>query len=264
MENKTHLEFGPRYEKIESMKTFERLSLPIIPYQVLDEKHFKGEVFEFARKHKLDKIMVRTDGKGKSSPRLLDTPINEETFREIESYFLNGYLVFIAHPGNIYRNMHSANIMVSDDEICIEVVGPGFMAADLNRGNMVPQETLIISIKDFQVTERNVWEEMYHLERKKRLQESDVEELQKHRSYLLEFENYPKLNDRELIVLEDASSKLMAWKKANKKGDFIASMSFIDLGSVEDEQISPAFWDIHEETSAKQAPVNKFYRYEGD
>lgn len=264
MERKIGNEPERKYEKIESLKTFERIGLPIIPYKILDEKNFREEIAEFARKQSVDKIMVRTDGRGKDSPRLLDAPIDEETFKEIGNYFLNGYLVFVAHPGNIYRNLHSVNIRVADDESYMEAVGPGFIASDLNRGNMPPHETFSINPDDSSLQDRRIFANQYERDRNERINNSELEALRINRSYLLAYSSYKELNDYELSVLEDAVVKLRAWKRANKKNNFIASMSFIDLGTSDNPGLKPVFWDIHEEAPIVRTVENKFYRHEGD
>lgn len=220
--------------------------------------------------------MIRTDGAGTASPRLLDAAIDENLFQQIEKYFLEGYTVFAAHCGNVHRNLHSMNIRVRSDDIYVEVVGPGFMATDLDRYGMVPHESFDINGRYLSVSNKKLNEQRYAEDRARRLASSDEQELKSARSFLLDYPQYLPLSGGEIGFIREAALKLYDWRRTNNKGDFIASGSFLDMGVEGQTDIKPVFWDIHEETpktrpSADQTDLNKFpideskfYRHEGD
>lgn len=244
----------PKYEKIESLKLMESIGLPVLAYEILDEKNFKEQIKDFLAKHSLNKFLIRTDGQGTSTPSLLDVSADEETFQKIEQYFLNGFLVFVGHPGNIYRDLHSVNIEISGDNSNIEVAGPGFNARDLSRHPFAHHESLTINLDSLSVSSRWIGAEQYQRDRISALEQSDKQKLEDNRSYLLDNAPYRPMNSYEIEFLKDASLKLDGWRRQFRKGPFIASMSFIDVGNENAEDIQPYFWDIHEEIPKTEAP----------
>ena len=68
------------------------------------------------------------------------------------------YPIFTPDPkGTLsrYKNLYSFNVLVSNNNIVIEAVGPGFDLSDLKRGDIIPHETIIIDKKTKQVLKRN-------------------------------------------------------------------------------------------------------------
>ena len=264
MESLSNNEEKGKFEKIESLKTMEEIGLPVLPYLILNAENFRQQIADFVEQYHLDKIMVRTDGQGKGSPRILDAAIDDDTFGKIEDFLSQGLLVFIANQGNIYRNPHSANIEITKEGAYIEVVGPGFMASDLNRGSMTPHETIHMDAEG-RIKDRQALPEEYQNARQTRLNDpkTDLAALKDNRSYLLEYEDYPPIDEIEMETLRDAAVKLNNYRRMYLKGNFIASMSFVDLGNESHPNVQPVFWDIHKDfTEPTDSP--SFYKHEGD
>lgn len=252
MENLKHNE-KPKYEKIESLKQMESIGLPVLPYQILDEKNFREQIKGFLAKHNLTKFLIRTDGQGTDTPSINDATVDDETVQQIEQLFLNDFLVFVGHPGNIYRDLHSVNIEIAGENANLEVAGPGFYARNLNRAPFVLHESMTVSLDDLSIANRWIGTEQYEQDRMTALEKADKQKLGDNRSYLLDNVPYRPMNSYEVEFLKDAALKLDSWGRQQRKGPFIASMSFIDMGNEETEDIQPFFWDIHEEVSKTEA-----------
>jgi len=63
--------------------------------------------------------------------------------REVVRYFISlGRIVAVYEPANPLLNGHNLNLLFEkESEIFVEVVGPGFDASDLQRGDLSPHET---------------------------------------------------------------------------------------------------------------------------
>lgn len=230
-----------KLEKIEGIKLFEKVGLPVLPYKILSKKNFEKEIKQFLEENELSKFMIRTDGLGRFTPSINNAKLSH--LKEIKKFFDEGYTVFIMHPSNTYRNSHSLNVMKENNEIIIEIVGHGFMSTDMNRYGHLHEE-IILNPNDFEVMSRKVLisDDKYGEKVKKKIQEHKKEDLIKNKSYLLEYEKYVPLNDKKLKYIIDSLPKMEQVSKSLDADKFVASMGFIDLGDGKDQ---PIFWDLY-------------------
>ena len=238
--------------KRQSLELFDRIGLPTLPHVFLNKYNFREQVAHFVNENQLDRIQIRTDGKGRSTPSLRNVEPTEEVLDQIEQFFDEGYSVILSSPGNNFRNTHSVNIQIKTKEAVIddkgigfasivlfEAVGPGFTARELNRNNKF-HEYLEMDMDLLAITKRKILPENYADDRQEALENANMDELERYESLLLENEEYAPLNSKEIEFLKGAAFKLDDWGKTNNVSNFTASMSFIEL----DDKIQPAFWDL--------------------
>lgn len=240
----TSSEFNPNLKKLNSLNALKNSNLPIMKFKILSA-NFRNEAKDFLKETNSNLVMVRTDGKGEFSPSILDAKVNEELFQKIQSFFDEGYTVFLMdNSGSTHRNRHSLNIMKYSSEIIIEIVGPGFLATDLNRHGMLHEEIIVHSpdIKVFS-TKVHATSDKYQKDIQKKIEKYTKEVLEKEKSYIFEFPQYLSFEDWELefvlrsIPLIDKASKFLGNGVA-----WVASMSFVDFG---EKREKPIFWDLY-------------------
>ena len=189
--------------------------------------------------------MVRTDGIGKFSPSLNDQKYSSTLVKKIKDFFEKGYVVFVMHPGNIYKNKHSLNIMRLSGEVIIEIVGPGFIATDLNRYGFV-HKRIKLKFPELYALDTEVltnWSR-YQKDKKEIIKRLGKNNIVKHNGYLLRYETYPPLSKEKIEMLIRCIPKIQ--KAANmleiNSTKWIASMSFVNLTEIKNE---PLFWDLY-------------------
>lgn len=233
--------------KLHSLDCLRKNNLPTLDYLILNRQNYREQIETFLKENKISRFMVRTDGKGKFSPSVNNEQLSEETLKKIEQFFCDGYTVFVMHSGNIYKNFHSLNITKTGDKIVIEIVGPGFIATDLNRYGFIHEE-YNYSIKGNQITKHNIKsnKNVYSKNRQKKIDEVGETQIKENEGYLLKYEDYLPLNETELSYVRHNITNLFQVSKDLQKhfagNDFVASMSFVDLGDGKDE---PIFWDLY-------------------
>ncbi len=238
-------ESNKRLDKLDSLHALMDAGLPVLPFVILKEENFAEQIQEFLALHGLSRFMVRTDGKGKYSPSANNVALDQAILEIIKNYFTDGYVVFVMAPGNIYRNFHSLNIMQDDGKIHVEVVGPGFLATDLNRHGLIHEslesDVVTIGFKQKSITSPDA----YARDKQKKLAELGEEQCRASKSYLLQYGTYPPCSGEELDYVSSSLSKLQnaaATLAHTPAPNFVASMSFIDLGKGTNE---PIFWDLY-------------------
>jgi len=99
-------------------------------------------VDRFVESHGVDRVLVRSEARGGR----LASPSRQGVERQaIGSAVLDllqtpGAVVGIQIAGNVFKNLHNLNLMVSPfqpGQVLLEIVGPGFTATDLNRFGVV-------------------------------------------------------------------------------------------------------------------------------
>ncbi len=94
-------------------------------------------------------VLIRHDKRLESPPHprggfLVGEQLLEET---IKFFFDRDRIVGVYEAADPLLNMHNMNLMFeSAREVCVEVVGPGFDASDLQRGDLSPHETFSIGL----------------------------------------------------------------------------------------------------------------------
>lgn len=225
-------------KKIKSLELLEHHELPILPYKVLSEQCYEKEIQEFLMKYRIRKFMVRTDSINLFSPSINEALVNDDTLTEIRNFFEQNYKVFVMLPGDLNKNFHSLNILYESDKIIIEIVGPGFIATDLNRKSLL-HETIILDKNNFSIVSRKIFEKSYQRDRK------NILNIQKNESsYLMIYKEYIPLTDVELLYIQETLpilQKIATHLKCNT-GTWIASLSFLNYRGRGNE---PIFWDMY-------------------
>ena len=94
-------------------------------------------------------VLIRHDKRLESPPHprggfLVRWELLDET---IKFFFDHDRIVGIYEAADPLLNMHNMNLMFeSKREVCVEVVGPGFDASDLQRGDLSPHETFSVRL----------------------------------------------------------------------------------------------------------------------
>lgn len=92
-------------------------------------------------------LLIRHDKRLESPPHprggfLVGEELLDETIR---FFFALDRIVGIYEPADPLLNMHNMNLMFENEhEVYVEIVGPGFDASDLQRGDLSPHETFSI------------------------------------------------------------------------------------------------------------------------
>lgn len=140
-----------KYKKLASTLLLRKAGLPVLPGFVVDR--LDTEVIEFlsgwARSMKSERLSLRFDSPNKEDNINLSSlnPSLEEL--EKVAYIIAPPVIGIVLAENDrYKQSHSTLIQFQSDRILCEVVGPGFDAGDLTRGNVSPHEVIEIIRKD--------------------------------------------------------------------------------------------------------------------
>ncbi len=150
------LELFPGCHKIRSWLALHLLGLPTLAGVVLSapEEASWQSVREFSADRSLTRLMVRSDQARETGvyPRggyLIDL-VNLEL--ELAPLFASGRTVVLLEPRSPLDDLYSMGINAwpEDPIITIEIVGPGFDASDLKRGEFSPHERLKIARTDRQ------------------------------------------------------------------------------------------------------------------
>ena len=231
-----------KLEKLEGLKLFRENGIPVLSFEILSKNSFEEQIKKFMAELGVDKFMIRTDGKGRFTPSINFATLSEHV-EQIKDFLNKDFTVFIMHPSQIFRNFHSLNVMKEDAEIIVEVVGPGFMATDLCRHGNIHEE-IIIDANNYKVISRHILAApvKYKKEIEIKIKALGMSVLEENRSYLLEYAEYPPLDDKALDYVKGILPKLEIVSKHLSSEKYVASMSFVDLG---DGSNQPIFWDIY-------------------
>jgi predicted house-cleaning noncanonical NTP pyrophosphatase (MazG superfamily) len=110
-------------------------------------------VRSISQKRKFSQLLVRHD----RNPEISRPPRGgylipvHSLHRELKPFFEQGRVIMLQEPLSPYNDLYSCNAILSKDgpSAVFEIVGPGFDASDLNRGDTTPHESWTI------VCERN-------------------------------------------------------------------------------------------------------------
>ena len=108
-----------------------------------------GEIHRFLEDMGSTVALIRHDKRYEAPPYprggfLVGEPFLREA---IQFFFDTGRIVAVYEPADPLMNMHNINLLFeSDREVYAEVVGPGFDASDLQRGDLSPHEAFSIRL----------------------------------------------------------------------------------------------------------------------
>lgn len=136
------------YYKAISMINLRMLGLPILKGVVVTHwnrmvRHFLDS---FCENHGLSKLLLRTDKRQETGVYMRGGYIIDinELDADVREIFKLGRIVILLEPRSPYKDLYSLNAMFTpeDTDILLEVVGPGFDASDLKRGDLSPHEVI--------------------------------------------------------------------------------------------------------------------------
>jgi len=231
--------------KLASLHELQKQNLPIVPFALLDAENYKDQIKAFLKEQNLEKFMIRTDGKGNFSPSVVGVSFSEEVLNEVQEFFNEGYDVFVADPADKFKNFYSLNIQKEKNNIIVEIVGPGFIATDLNRHGFI-HESYELEYPNLEIIEGNqfiISPELYEKEREEKInilreKETSIPE----DALVFVYNTYPPFEEDKKTYVTSIIPRLVEVAKGLSKGkkeDFIASMSF--LGELK----QPVFWDVY-------------------
>lgn len=231
---------NPELDKLRSLRLFRAHRFPVLPFEVLSRETFVKQIRSFCKRLGITRFMIRTDGGINFSPSINNATLRKDQNR-IGRLFAQGHTVFVMHPGNIHRNYHSVNIMRDGDLFIVEAVGPGFNAQDLNRYGFFHEQLELDTVKFSVLFRWKVSHPVYRDQVSMKVQKITIPKLQKERSYLLKHAKYTPLTRWEIDYVLSELSPLKSLARTMKTKNFVASMSFIDLGKKKPEPIFGIF-----------------------
>jgi hypothetical protein len=145
------------YPKLLSWLVLHAAGLPTLPGIILTSwtADAASAAEQFASCWPSDRLLLRSDAAGETgnSPRggfLVGGSCVEQACRGLLS---QGRVVFLLEPISPLTDLYSANLAPDPDwrDWLLEVVGPGFDASDLKRGDVTPHETIWLTAHPSQV-----------------------------------------------------------------------------------------------------------------
>jgi|GEM_PF-4238607 len=141
------------FPKWNTLCTLKLVGLPVLDTMFVAPKTDRGVIVavadSFVNALHTDQLLIRSDGgledgnyfRGGNS---LDIPAAIDLAVKLSN---GGRAVLLMEPTNRFTNEMSINLMMLKQQgLIIEIVGPGYDAADLNRGGILPQ--IIIDVKN--------------------------------------------------------------------------------------------------------------------
>ena len=147
------------YNKIASIFEICQLGLPTLRTLVVAawSETIACRVEDYIRQNGWSQVMIRSDRRPEvpNSPRggfLFDL---KSCIAAIGELIASGRVVLVVEPANKYDNLYGINVLFdSSEDVMLEVVGPGFDATDINRGDISPHERIYLAVKNKTVTTR--------------------------------------------------------------------------------------------------------------
>lgn len=104
-------------------------------------------VAEFTHRHGVSELLIRSDKAAETGayPRGGFTVSQGELAERVCWFLKQRRTVFLLEPRSPYDDLYSLSLRFTKDSIDIEVVGPGFDASDLKRGDESPHERIALS-----------------------------------------------------------------------------------------------------------------------
>lgn len=135
----------PNHHKIQSWLLLRRLGLPTLPGIILDHwsPEIERQVRQFATSMNVDALLVRSDKAPESGdyPPAGDLAAIGELGAVALKYLKKGRVLFLLEPRSRFEDLYSLSIgFRSPLHANVEIVGPGFDASDLKRGDASPHE----------------------------------------------------------------------------------------------------------------------------
>jgi hypothetical protein len=226
-------------EKLNGLITMQEAGLPVLPFYIIDRnKDLRVQLLNFLQDIGGEKFCVRVDEIffDRGLPSITDATVAD--LERIQG-MVEKAITFISHPGNIYRNMHTINILRDNTEIVLEAVGPGFITPDMDKKGLLHEQ--IVYDGSFKQLSREVLVTDIQYKKDIETKLKGKETLHKsNNSHLLKHTSYVPLSDEEIGYIKCVYPTLQEVAKSLGYKNFVASLSFIEL----DNDPEPIFWDI--------------------
>jgi len=143
------------YNKLLSMIYLLALGKPMLEGLVVEDWSDDGEAFikAFCAERGWRELMLRHDRRNETpkSPRGGYTFPLSQLRLELDRFFREDRIVILFEPKSPYDDVYSVNVLFQDDgdTAIAEIVGPGFDASDLQRGDISPHEHITLRANGF-------------------------------------------------------------------------------------------------------------------
>ena len=144
------LDFFQGYNKVVSILYLRMLRLPTLKGLVVWhwDENVQEKVLSIFNSWRHSSFLIRTDKKVETGEYMRGGYIRgvKDLDKEATAILNAGRIVILLEPRSPYDDLYSINAMFlpGEENISLEVVGPGFDASDLNRGDISPHETIYL------------------------------------------------------------------------------------------------------------------------
>ena len=152
------------HHKIYSWLCLHALELPSPAGVVVSSwsQQARSTVSQFMHRNGWESLLLRSDQVAESGayPRGGYVIREPEIFSAIQEFLGLGRTVFLLEPLSPFADLYSLNLAVwpEDPYMTVEIMGPGFDASDLKRGDLSPHETFYIKYPQ----RKNALEALFH------------------------------------------------------------------------------------------------------
>lgn len=135
--------------KLRSWLALHRMGLPSLKGVILFGTDREGisEAVRFAEASGRGSLLLRSDKVGETGryPRGGYLVQAEGIAQEVNSFVRRGRIVYLLEPFSPFDDLYSCVVAYRPDEpVLLEVVGPGFDASDIKRGDISPHERILL------------------------------------------------------------------------------------------------------------------------
>jgi len=136
-----------KYKKLLSTVQLNRINLPTLPGFVIKklDKNSLDYIKGWMHKTNSNRLSLRFDSSNpEDNKRLISCNPTISELLSMKNLINNPIIGIVLAENDRYNQNHSVLTQFRDDYIHCEIVGPGFDASDLTRGNTIPHETVEI------------------------------------------------------------------------------------------------------------------------
>lgn len=138
------------YYKTTSIVNLRMLGLPVLKGVVITrwDDRVRQNVLTFANARGFSRLLIRTDKTAETGQYMRGGYIIDlsELDKEVNMILGAGRIVILLEPRSPYEDLYSLNALFTpqDENILLEVVGPGFDMSDLKRGDISAHEVIYV------------------------------------------------------------------------------------------------------------------------
>lgn len=148
------------FSKTISILYLSKVNIPILKGIIITRWNMDVEktIYDFCNKNNFPNLLLRHDKRPEIPPYPRGGYLVSIDNIKAESlkYFNENRIVIWLEPANYLVNLYSINIMFDANNYYWEVVGPGFDASDLQRGDQSPHEYITIDRYSGKILDRSV------------------------------------------------------------------------------------------------------------